>query len=163
MKVRSVLGIVACLFFAATLSAQIITNVVPPLGGHGDFVQIFGNGFAPGNKRPNTLTIKFNGTTSTTSTNAVVSDSEIDITNVPAAASSGIIQITLNGTGFNSPQSFIIVPTNMPYATNFSPTYGANGTPVAITGVHFLSAKVNGVTFNLLQQTLLDLWLGLRP
>jgi uncharacterized repeat protein (TIGR01451 family) len=148
MKVRSILGIVACLLVATTLPAQIITNVVPPLGGHGDFVQIFGNGFAPGNKRPNTLTIKFNGTTSTTNTNAVVSDSEIDITNVPTAASSGTIQVIINGATITSPQSFLIVPTNMPYATNFTPTYGASGTPVTITGVHFQSAGVNGVTFN---------------
>jgi len=148
MKVRSLVGIFASLLFAANLPAQIITNVVPPLGGHGDFVQIFGNGFAPGNKRPNSLTIKFNGTTSTTSTNAVVSDSEIDITNVPAGASSGVIQVTLNGTVFNSPQSFVIVPTNMPYATNFTPGYGASSTPVTITGVHFQSAGVSGVTFN---------------
>jgi uncharacterized repeat protein (TIGR01451 family) len=148
MKLRSILGIVACLFTATTLPAQIITNVVPPLGGHGDFVQIFGNGFAPGNKRPNTLTIKFNGTTSTTSTNAVVSDSEIDVTNVPTAATSGTIQVIINGTTVTSPQSFLIVPTNMPYATNFTPAYGASGTPVTITGVHFQSAGVNGVTFN---------------
>lgn len=148
MNLRSVLGIVASLLVTATLPAQIITNVVPPLGGHGDFVQIFGNGFAPGNKRPNSLTVKFNGTTSTTSTNAVVSDSEIDITNVPSGASSGVIQVTLNGTVFNSPQSFVIVPTNMPYATNFTPGYGASGTPLTITGVHFQSAGVNGVTFN---------------
>src|SRR6185437_12562376 len=148
MKVRSLVGIFASLLFAANLPAQIITNVVPPLGGHGDFVQIFGNGFAPGNKHPNSLTIKFNGTTSTTSTNAVVSDSEIDITNVPAGASSGVIQVTLNGTVFNSPQSFVIVPTNMPYATNFTPGYGASSTPVTITGVHFQSAGVSGVTFN---------------
>jgi uncharacterized repeat protein (TIGR01451 family) len=148
MKVRSLVGIFASLLFAANLPAQIITNVVPPLGGHGDFIQIFGNGFAPGNKHPNSLTIKFNGTTSTTSTNAVVSDSEIDITNVPAGASSGVIQVTLNGTVFNSPQSFVIVPTNMPYATNFTPGYGASSTPVTITGVHFQSAGVNGVMFN---------------
>lgn len=148
MKVRSILGIVACLLVATTLPAQIITNVVPPLGGHGDFVQIFGNGFAPGNKRPNTLIINFNGTTSTTSTNAVVSDSEIDVTNVPTAATSGVIQVIINGTTINSPQSFIIVPTNTPYATNFTPVYGASSTPVVIKGVHFQSANVTNVQFN---------------
>ena len=148
MKVRSVLGIVACLLLAVTLPAQIITNVVPPLGGHGDFIQIFGNGFAPGNKRPNTLTIKFNGTISTTSTNAVVSDSEIQITNVPTAATSGLIQVILNGVTIQSPQSFIVVPTNTPYATNFNPIFGANNTPVTIKGVHFASANVTNVTFN---------------
>ena len=149
MKIRSVLGIVASLLLAVQLPAQIITNVVPPLGGHGDFIQIFGNGFAPGNKRPNTLTIKFfNNVTSTTSTNAVVSDSEIDVTNVPTTATSGVIQVTLNGTTISSPQPFIVVPTNTPYATNFTPNYGASGTPVIIKGVHFQSANVTNVTFN---------------
>jgi len=148
MKFRSVLGIIALLFITTWLQAQIITNVVPPLGGHGDFVQIYGNGFAPGNKRPTTLIIKFNGTTSTTSTNAVVSDSEIDITNVPTSATSGVIQVTLNGNSIQSPQPFIIVQTNTPYATNFNPIFGANSTPVIIKGVHFQSANVTNVTFN---------------
>src|SRR6185437_12379258 len=148
MKFRSILGIIALLFIATRLQAQIITNVVPPLGGHGDFVQIYGNGFAPGNKRPTTLIIKFNGTTSTTSTNAVVSDSEIDITNVPTSATSGVIQVTLNGNSIQSPQPFIIVQTNTPYATNFNPIFGANSTPVIIKGVHFQSANVTNVTFN---------------
>ncbi|HEY2084115.1 MAG TPA: IPT/TIG domain-containing protein, partial [Verrucomicrobiae bacterium] len=132
----------------APLSAQIITNVTPPLGGHGDFIRIFGNGFAPGNHRPNTLSIDFNGTLSTTSTNQVASDSEIDITNVPTTATSGYIHAFLNGVEAISPQPFVVVPTNMPYATNFSPLYGANNTTVTITGVHFVSGGPTNATFN---------------
>ncbi|HWD94637.1 MAG TPA: IPT/TIG domain-containing protein [Verrucomicrobiae bacterium] len=148
---RRIFGTAAFLLFlvlAGSLPAQIITNVSPPLGGHGDFIRIFGNGFAPGNHRPNTLSIDFNGTLSTTSTNQVVSDSEIDITNVPAAATSGYIHVFFNGNEAVSPQPFVIVPTNMPYATNFSPLYGANNTTVTITGVHFISGGATNVTFN---------------
>src|ERR1700743_290016 len=108
---RRIFGIAAFLFLLAlttSLPAQIITNVSPPLGGHGDFVRIFGNGFAPGGHRPNTLSIAFNGTLSPSSTNSVVSDSEIDITNVPAAATTGNIDVFFNGIKKTSPQPFII-------------------------------------------------------
>jgi uncharacterized repeat protein (TIGR01451 family) len=151
MKFRSILGIVACLFIAATLPAQIITNVLPPLAGHGEFfyVQILGGGFRPGNVTPTTLVVKFNNTTSSAGPSAVIADNEIDIADVPAAASSGYITVSVNGGAFvQSPHPFVIVPTNMPYATNFSPTYGASASSVTITGVHFQTAGVNGVTFN---------------
>lgn len=153
MNFRSFFGTIALFFLlalATPLSGQIITNVVPPLGGHGELVliKIFGNGFAPGNRRPNTLSVDFNGAISTTSTNAVVSDSEIDITNVPANATSGYIHISVNGNPAQSPLPFIIVPTNMPYATNFTPLYGANDTTVVISGVHFVTGQATNAMFN---------------
>jgi uncharacterized repeat protein (TIGR01451 family) len=151
MNFRRIFGTAAFLLLLALpdlLPAQIITNVAPPLGGHGDFIRIFGNGFAPGNQRPHTLSIDFNGTLSTTSTNQVASDSEIDITNVPTTATSGYIHVFLNGTEVISPQPFIIVPTNTPYATNFSPLYGAPNTTVTISGVHFITGKATNATFN---------------
>jgi len=151
MKVRSVLGIVACLFFAATLPAQIITNVVPPLGGHGEvnYIKIFGGGFLPGGHLPTTLSVKFNGTASSAGPGSVVADNEIDIADVPATATSGFITVSVNGgSAATSPQRFTIVPTNMPYATNFSPSYGVSGSSVTISGVHFATASVSGVTFN---------------
>ena len=150
MKVRSVLGIVAGLFYAATLPAQIITNVVPPLGGHGEPfpIKILGGGFAPGNKHPNKLSVDFNGTVATTDTNAAIFDYEIDISSIPAAATTGPIHVFINNVEVPQTPTFVVVPTNMPYATNFSPTYGTRGSPVTITGVHFDSAGVSGVTFN---------------
>lgn len=151
MKLRSFFRAIAFAFllaFAAPLRAQIITNVVPPLGGHGDFIRIFGNGFAPGGKRPNTLSVDFNGTLSTFNTNSVVQDWEIDITNVPANASSGFIHVFINGIQAQSPQPFVVVATNIPYATNFTPGYGANNTTVTITGVHFVTGGVTNAMFN---------------
>ena len=152
MKVRSVLGIVACLLLAVTLRAQTITNVVPPIGGHGEFVvvKIQGNGFWPGNHLPNTLKVDFNGITATTATNAAVQPYEIQIlgTSIPVAATTGPIHVFINGVQAPQTPNFVIVPTNTPYATNFSPIFGGNATPVVITGVHFQTAVVTNVLFN---------------
>ncbi len=149
MNLRSIFGKTAFLLLLATalrLNAQSITNVVPPLGAHGDFVQIFGSGYAPGNKLPTTLSIDFNGTLSTTSPHAVVADGEIDITNVPTGATSGRIRVILNGgTPFFSPSNFIVINTNA-YVTNFTPLGGAGGTSVVLTGVHMIG--VTNVSFN---------------
>lgn len=150
MNLRSILGTAAFLFLLAVakpLSAQIITNVTPPLGSHGDFVQIFGNGFAPGGHRPSTLSVIFNTTLSTSNTNAVVSDSEIDITNVPTAATSGFIHVFVNGNEAISPLQFVVINTNS-YVTNFNPIYGGNGTVVVLSGVHFVSGGATNVSFN---------------
>jgi len=149
MNFRRFLGIAAflCLAVATPLSAQIITNVVPPLGGHGDLIRVFGNGFAPGGVRPATFSADFNLVVSTTSPNAVVSDSEIDLTNVPTTATSGYIHVYINGNKATSPQQFIVINTNA-YATNFSPVYGASDTTVVVTGVHFQTGGVTNVMFN---------------
>jgi uncharacterized repeat protein (TIGR01451 family) len=150
MKVRSFLGIVACLLLAAQLPGQvIITNVVPPLGGHGevDYIRIYGGNFLPGGHAPSTLVVKFNNTASSAGPTSVVSSNEIDIADVPVN-SSGFITVSINGgIPAASPHPFVYVATDMPYATNFSPTY-ASGSGVTVSGVHFQTAGVNGVTFN---------------
>jgi len=145
-------GAAAFLFLLAvttSLRAQIITNVTPPLGGHGDLVDIYGNGFAPGGGHPSTLSVDFNGVVSTTNPNAVAADWHIQITNVPANATSGYIHVFINGSEAQSPQPFVIIGTNA-YATNFTPVYGAAGTTVVLTGVHFSPQKggATNVTFN---------------
>jgi hypothetical protein len=150
MNFRRFFGTAAFLFLVSVanpVSAQIITNVTPPLGAHGDLVKILGNGFAPGGVRPSTLTVDFNGTLSTSSPNAVVSDSEIDITNVPTTASSGYIHAFVNGSEATSPQQFIVISTNA-YVTNFTPVYGAQNTTVVLTGVHFSTGGATNVMFN---------------
>ncbi len=150
MKARSILGIVACLLFAITIHAQTITNVVPPIGGHGEFVvvKIQGNGFWPGNLPPHTLKVDFNGVISTMATNSAVQPYEIDITNIPSTATTGPIHVFINGVQAPQTPTFVVVPTNMPYATNLSPNFGGNATPVVITGVHFQTALVTNVLFN---------------
>lgn len=150
LNFRRIIGTAAFLLLAALVhpvSAQIITNVTPPLGAHGDFIKIYGNGFAPGGVRPGTLSVDFNMVVSTTNPNAVVSDGEIDITNVPATASTGYIHVFIDGSEAISPQQFVVINTNA-YVTNFTPVYGALNTVVVITGVHFSTGGVTNAMFN---------------
>ena len=151
MNFRSTLRTIAFLFLLAIaqpLHAQTITNVSPPLASRGlQLVNIFGNGFAPGGRRPNTLTVDINGFVSTTDTNRVVSDNQIQITNIPANATSGFIHVFINGSEAQSPQQFIVISTNA-YATNFSPIFGAQDTTVIVTGVHFQTGMITNVMFN---------------
>jgi hypothetical protein len=151
MNLRRLVGTAAFLFLPVLgqpLFAQVITNVTPPLASHGlQLVNIFGNGFAPGGHRPNTLSVDINGSVSTTDTNKVASDGQITITNIPAAATSGFIHVFINGSKATSPQQFIVISTTA-YATNFSPIYGANDTTVTVTGVHFQTGQITNVMFN---------------
>ena len=158
MKFRSVSGIVAAFLFLATrVTAQpTINDVIPPLGGHGesDFVRIYGSGFRPGNVTPSSLVVKFNGTASSAGPSSAISDSEIDIADVPVSATSGTITVTINGAVSQpSPRPFIVVATNMPYGTNFAPIFGANGTLLTNYGVHFQTALVTNVTFSGIRAT----------
>lgn len=130
---------------AAPVFSQSITNVTPPMGSFGQQISIGGNGFAPGGRAPNTLTVKFNGLLSTSNTNDVTSDNLI-LAPVPTNATTGYITVSINnGTPVSSPNPFIVISTNA-YVTNFSPLYGGAGATVTLTGVNFGSAT--NVTFN---------------
>jgi uncharacterized repeat protein (TIGR01451 family) len=152
MNLRRILGFAALFILLASarpLQAAIITNVTPPMSARGlHVIDIFGNGFAPGGLRPTTLSVDFNGVVSTLNPLSVVADWHIQVTNVPAAASSGYIHVSINGgAAAQSPQPFIIISTNA-YVTNFTPTYGSVDTPVTISGVQFQSGNVTNVSFN---------------
>lgn len=148
MNLRRTLGYTAFLFLVAGTApvfSQTITNVTPPLGSFGDQINIMGNGFAPGGKRPNSLMVKFNGLLSTSNTNNVVNDNSI-LAPVPTGATTGYITVQINGgTPANSPSQFIVIGTNA-YVTNFSPLFGNANTTVVLTGVHFTTAT--NVMFN---------------
>src|SRR5438105_2542721 len=125
MNLRRLFVFVASLLFLAhRVSAVIITNVTPPLESAGrHIIDIYGNGFAPGNVPPATLSVKFNGAVSSINPNNVLADSHIQVTNVPST-NSGYITVSINGgTAAQSPQKFIIISTNA-YVTNFTPVYG---------------------------------------
>ena len=72
-----------------------VTDVTPPLGSVNDPIMISGSGFAPNGLQPTNLVVKIGATTVTTSTNAVLSDVQIN-TQVPAGASSGQITVQIN-------------------------------------------------------------------
>lgn len=148
MNLRRITGIAAFLLvltLAMRLRAQIITNVTPPLGAHGDLVDVYGNGF--GSTHPATFSADFNTVVSTTNPLAVVSDTHIQLVNIPTNATSGYINVYINGVKATSPQQFIVISTNA-YATNISPNYGAANTTVIVTGVHFSTGGVTNVMFN---------------
>ncbi len=152
MNLRSLLAVSASLYFLASAnpaSAATITNVTPPLSARGlHVIDIFGNGFAPGGTRPATLSVDFNNVISTTSPFFVIDDSHIQVTNVPAAASSGYIHVIVNGgPTAQSPQQFRIISPDA-YITNFTPLYGNVDTPVTVTGVQFIAGGITNVMFN---------------
>ncbi len=130
---------------AGPVFSQSITNVTPPLGQPGALINISGNGFAPGGKKPNSLQVKFNNVLSTSNTNQVVSDIQIQAP-VPTNSGNGFITVQINGgTPQSSSNQFVIIGTNA-YVTNFSPLFGAANTTVVLTGVNFISAT--NVLFN---------------
>lgn len=150
MNSRRILRHIAFLFLmavAAPVFSQTITSVVPPLGTHGDDIHIYGNGFEPGGHPPSTLSVYFNTSLSTTYTGSVIADTNINITNVPAGATTGYIFVYINGNEAQSPQQFPITSSNA-YVTNFTPVSGGNGTPVTLTGVNFESGGATNVSFN---------------
>lgn len=130
---------------AAPVHSQSITNVIPPMGSFGQIINIGGTGFAPGDRQPNSLTVKFGSLVSTTKTNQVVGDTLIQAP-VPTNAISGFVSVSINGGPFvNSPNQFIVISTNA-YVTNFSPLFGGANQTVTLTGVNFTSAT--NVLFN---------------
>jgi uncharacterized repeat protein (TIGR01451 family) len=151
MNLRRISGFAALFFLLASVSslkAVLITNVSPPLSARGlHLIDIYGNGFAPNNQHPAKFSVDFNGVVSSVNPLSVVSDSHIQVTNVPALATSGRIHVSINGVSNTSPQVFIIISTNA-YVTNFTPTYGSVDSPVTITGVQFLSGNLTNVSFN---------------
>jgi RHS repeat-associated protein len=118
-----------------------ISGFSPPSGAPGTPVTISGTNFST---TPSSNTVTFNGTSATvtaaTATSLTVS--------VPAAASTGLITVTVNGLSASSSTAFVVtVPP--PTITSFSPASGPVGTVVSVTGTNFsTTASANIVKFN---------------
>src|SRR5579871_93186 len=120
--------------FTVNTAAPTITSFSPTSGAAGTSVTIAGTNFT------GATSAKFNGTTATFS---VTDASHISAT-VPNGATTGTISVTTPSGTATSPSSFTV---NAPLSiTGFSPTSGAIGSSVTITGTGFLIA--NGVKFN---------------
>jgi IPT/TIG domain-containing protein len=118
-----------------------ITSLSPTSGPVESSVTITGSGFG---SSQGTSTVKFNGTSAT-----VVSSwsSGQIITAVPAGATTGNVVVTVSGVASNG-KPFTVLPT--PSITSLSPTSGAVGTSVTITGTNFGITQASGsstVTF----------------
>jgi hypothetical protein len=111
-----------------------VSSFNPTLGSPGDSVTIFGSGFYPG-----TLVVKFNGKVDPTA-EATAADGTVIQAHVPAGATTGPINVTVNGTDEGSSlQDFTVIGFG-PYITGFSPAVGGPSQTVFVDGVHFLNA-----------------------
>jgi IPT/TIG domain len=115
-------------------SCPTITSFTPTSGLAGTSVVITGTNFT------GATAVTFNNVTATTFT--VNSATQITAT-VPATATTGPIRVTAPGGTGSSLTSFTVPP---PTITSFTPTFGATGTSVKITGTNFTGATA--VTFN---------------
>lgn len=131
---RTVARVVKLVFLAsfllsslAAFAAPSITSLSPTSGGVGATVTITGSNF--GSTRGSS-TVKFNGTAGTPSTWSATS---IKLP-VPAGATSGNVVVTVSGVASNG-KAFTVLPT--PTISSLSPTSGAPGASVTITGTNF--------------------------
>ncbi|MFY8033482.1 MAG: IPT/TIG domain-containing protein, partial [Flexibacteraceae bacterium] len=120
--------------FQADLSCVAVTGpgisgFSPASGAVGSTVTITGFNFnvSPG------LQVRFNGTLATVTANT---DNSITVT-VPTGATTGPITVT-NGAGTATSNAGFIVPGAAPTITSFTPTSGAIGSTVTITGTNLL-------------------------
>jgi len=104
-----------------------IASLSPPSGPTGTSVTITGTNFSA---TQGTSTLTFDGATVTPT---IWGATSITFT-IPAAATTGNVIVTVNGIASNAVQ-FSVFP--VPVITSLSPTTGAVGVPVTITGTNF--------------------------
>jgi hypothetical protein len=118
------------------IPAPTITGFTPSSGGVGASVTITGTAFTGASS------VAFNGTSAAFTFN---SDSQITAT-VPSGATSGLISVTTPGGTASSASAFTVVANLPPTITGFSPSSGAVGASVTISGTNLKGATL--VTFN---------------
>lgn len=118
-----------------------LIEFTPDKGPIGSAVTIYGTGFS---QTPGNNTVKFNGTTATVTASSATQIS----TTVPVGATSGLITVTTSAGTVSSSIPFT-VGSDVPSITSFTPTIGAAGTTVNISGTNFDSTTSgNRVAFN---------------
>ncbi len=121
-----------------------ITSFTPASGVVGTTVIITGTNFSTSTSA-NTAT--FNGITATVT---AATETQLTVT-VPTSATTGKIAVTVNSVTVTSSSDFTITTTSTsaPTITSFTPTSGAEGITVTITGTNFSTTLAsNTVTFN---------------
>src|SRR5262249_359013 len=136
--------IAASLFFFLPIQtraqAPSISSLSPTSGPIGAAVTITGTAFG---MTQSTSTVTFNGTaaapTSWSSTSIAVT--------VPSGATTGNVVVTVSGVASNGVNFTVVPPT--PIISTLTPTSGAVGTSVTITGTNFGATQgTSTVTFN---------------
>ncbi len=120
-----------------------ISGFSPASGPIGTAVTINGVGFSA---TPANNAVTFNGTAASVASSTTTSIS----TTVPTGTTTGRIRVTVAGVTATSAQDFVVTTPGAPTITSFTPTSGASGTSVSVTGTNFdtggTTVKVNGVT-----------------
>jgi len=119
-----------------TVSSPVISSFTPTSALVGVEIIFTGSNFSGASS------VTFNGTAATTFT--VDTPTQIRA-NVPAGASTGKIGVTTGGGTGLSASDFVVIPPT-PIVSSFSPTLGASGTEVTITGSNLAGAS--SVQFN---------------
>jgi hypothetical protein len=125
--------------FSITVAAPTITGFSPTSGTVGTSVTVTGTGFT------GATSVSFNGTQATAF--SVANATQITAT-VPSGATTGKISVVAPG-GTASSASNFSVTLPAPTITSFSPTSGAAGNSVTVTGTNFTGAtsvKFNGTS-----------------
>lgn len=115
-----------------------------PHGGHvGATVTISGTGFSP---IAGQNSVAFNGAAAT-----VVSSTATEIVaTVPVGATTGAVVVTAPAGSATSPGPFTVIAPSTPSITTFTPTVGAAGTSVTVTGVNLEPVPTsNRLDFNI--------------
>lgn len=120
----------------APTPAPTLSSVNPTHGPAGTTVSITGANLG------GATSVKFNGTNAFSFSQ--VSATQVDAV-VPSGATSGAITLT-TGAGTGSSSAFTVDAAALPTLTSFSPSVGATGASVTLTGTHFVGASA--VTFN---------------
>ena len=116
-----------------------ITSFTPPSAPVGSAVTIYGAGFSA---TPANNTVTFNGTAAT----VTASDAGSIATTVPSGATTGRISVQVGATTAYSAQDFVVTIAGAPTIASFTPTIGAAGTSVFVTGTDF-NATSGATTF----------------
>ncbi|MET3109286.1 YD repeat-containing protein [Oxalobacteraceae bacterium GrIS 1.18] len=126
-----------------TVTTLAIASFYPSSANTGGQVTIYGSGFST---TATSNTVKFNGVSATVS---AATATQLTVT-VPTTATTGLIAVSnANGT-VTSTQTFTVGSlTAPPTVTSFTPSIGAFGTVVAVTGTNFQTGSSNtDVYFN---------------
>jgi YD repeat-containing protein len=127
----------------STAAVQVL-SFSPQAGPVGTTVTIAGAGFST---TPSNNTVTFNGTTAT----VVSSTANQIVTTVPTGATTGTIAVTSPSGSATSSASFTVTSGGpaAPTITGFTPTTGAAGTSVSVSGTNFNTLAINNkVLFN---------------
>jgi YD repeat-containing protein len=121
-----------------------LIGFTPSKGPIGTTVTIYGTGFST---TPSSNTVTFNGTGATVTS---ASATQL-VATVPAGATTGAIGVTAPGGSATSSASFTVTSSSgAPTMSSFTPTVGAPGTAVTVTGTNFETIPGNDrLSFNI--------------